>query len=55
MTSEKTYQVWAKGHELEYIKAVDSFTARKEFAARHGLAVSDCASQVAFVPPKRGH
>lgn len=44
--SVKTYQTWSVSTPLELIDATSSFEARKLFAKKHKLAVTDCAARV---------
>lgn len=42
----KTYQVWTKRLPMELIEAPDSFTARKQFAAKHKVDVTDVMARM---------
>lgn len=41
------YECWAPelGKPKQIVRAVDSFQARKQYAAYHQIAVTDCAAQ----------
>jgi len=41
----QTYQAWSETVPMEYIDAATSFEARKTFAAKHNLPVTECMSR----------
>ena len=42
----KTYQVWSVGYPMEYIEALTGWEARKQFAIKHRLSITDVMSRV---------
>lgn len=48
----QTYQTWSIDIPMEYIEAETGFEARKAFAAKHRLPVSECMSRMRTLPRK---
>ena len=48
----QTYQTWATTAPMELIEAATGFEARKAFAAKHRLPVTECMARVVAAPRK---
>lgn len=42
----KIYQCWTTAIPMEYVTEITSFTARKRFAAKHGVPVTDVMARL---------